>query len=320
MAFNLTPQSLGLLMGGLNMMAASRGGNPDLTKGGLGYALQQGMQGGLQGVQLGKQFQQDEQKQKMIDDMLMKLNLDPTAQQSTGVPKPGVQQSALAKLTPEQKEMAKMAIMSGDWKSVAELMKTDTAIGGFKDMDTYLKALQSTRKGASTALAPSNESLRKYAQVTDMVSTKKGFDNLSGADDTVLMKGFASMILPGEAVMSDDINIIAQQDGIPGWFKAYAAQIKGSGQLAPNQRAQIYQTMTTLAERASMENQQLRSQFDIDQKLGNFPEGSIFTKPIGFNPYTPPKPSITPQGVNPNLQAEINKLEAEIKKLEEGQQ
>lgn len=122
MAFNLTPESLALMMGGLNMMAASRGGNPDLTKGGLGYALQQGLQGGLQGLQMGKQFQQQNQKQKMVDDMLMKLNLDPSAQQSTGVLRPGVQNSALSNLSPEQKEMAKMAIMSGDWKSVMGMM------------------------------------------------------------------------------------------------------------------------------------------------------------------------------------------------------
>lgn len=155
MAFNLTPQSLGLLMGGLNMMAASRGGNPDLTKGGLGYALQQGLQGGLQGVQLGKQFQQGEQKQKMLDDMLMKLNLDPTAMQSTGVLRPGVQQSALTKLTPEQKEVVKMAIMSGDWKSVmgmigpiepakpTSLMQNAAAIGLVPGTPEYAEFMRS---------------------------------------------------------------------------------------------------------------------------------------------------------------------------------
>lgn len=129
MAFNLTPEALALMMGGLNMMAASRGGNPDLTKGGFGYAALQGLQGGLQGLQLGKQMQdadveraQRDQKQKAIDDMLMKLNLSPSAMQSTGVLAPGVQQSPLAQMSPEQKELAKMAILSGDWKSVANMI------------------------------------------------------------------------------------------------------------------------------------------------------------------------------------------------------
>ena len=125
MAFKLTPESLGLMSGGLNMLAASRGGNPDMTKGGIGYALQQGLQGGLQGMQLGQQFEQQNKKQKMMDDMLMKLNLDPSAQQSTGVMRPSVQQSALANLTPEQKEVARMAIMSGDWKTIGNMLSPD---------------------------------------------------------------------------------------------------------------------------------------------------------------------------------------------------
>lgn len=110
------------------MMAASRGGNPDLTKGGVGYAALQGLQGGLQGLQLGKQMQdadiqrqQEARKKQMMDDYLMKLGLSPQAQASTGVLRPDIQQNGLSKLTPEQREIAKMAVMSGDWKTMAQM-------------------------------------------------------------------------------------------------------------------------------------------------------------------------------------------------------
>lgn len=258
---NFTPESLALLMGGANMLAASRGGSTDLTKGGLGYALQQGMQGAVQGAQMGQGFEDKAQKKAALESYAN--TLDPEAKKKFG---PLLASGAVSPVD--------LAKMTGAGK-----------VGAFKDMNEYLKAIQTTRKAAQTSLAPSNESLRKYAQVTDLVRKKGGFENMTGADDTVNMKAFASMILPGEAVMSDDINIIAQQDGLPGWFKSYAAQLKGNGQLDPTQRADMYRTMTTLAERAYKENEGFRKQFTIDKDLGNFPDGSIFTESIGFNPY-----------------------------------
>lgn len=263
----LTPETMALIAGGLSTMQASQGGNTDMTKQGLGYVLNQGLKSGLEGAKIGQQFQ------------------DASAARNAATQKSQTIESYFNSLPPEKQGQARMLYMA-DPKSFAKSLGIDSP---FKDLNENLKAMQATRKAADTSMAPSNESLRKYAQATDMVRKKNGFDKLSGADDTVLMKGFASMILPGEAVMSDDINIIAQQDGVPGWFKSYAAQLKGSGQLSAEQRADIYQTMTTLAERANAENQQYRKQFAIDKKLGDFPEGSIFREEIGFNPFVPPK-------------------------------
>lgn len=55
---------MAMLTGGLGMMAAARGGNTDLSKGGLGYGLMQGLQGGAQGYQMLKDFRRRMQHSK----------------------------------------------------------------------------------------------------------------------------------------------------------------------------------------------------------------------------------------------------------------
>ena len=106
MEFNLTPESLALMTGGLNMMAASRGGNTDLTKGGLGYSLQQGLQGGLQGLQLGNQMQSQKEKRDRMNELLNGLGTSQT----------------FSALPPEQQAMVKMALQNGDMKTAASLI------------------------------------------------------------------------------------------------------------------------------------------------------------------------------------------------------
>jgi len=63
------PQSMALLMGGLNLMQASQGGSTDLSKQGWGYGLSQGLKGALEGAQIGqgykKQKEEDELKKTL---------------------------------------------------------------------------------------------------------------------------------------------------------------------------------------------------------------------------------------------------------------
>lgn len=187
--------------------------------------------------------------------------------------------------------------------------QSKTQFGGFKDLNEFLKAKDNIRNRANTQLAPHRESLRKYNQATNIINQRGGFDKLGGADDTLLIKAFASMMLPGEAVMEGDIGAIINQDGIPGWLKSFVQKVQGEGQLAPPERAKIYRTMTDLAEQANKEYGDVRGLFDVDIQQGGFNPKAIFTPRIPYNPYAipqnllsqePPAPLITtPPGTVP---------------------
>ncbi len=168
--------------------------------------------------------------------------------------------------------------------------------GVFKTPQDYLKAQQTTRKEANTALAPIRESIRKFGQATDMVEKRGGFASMSGADDTVLIKGFASMILPGEAVMSDDITTIVNQSGLPGAVESYLAAFRGQGQLGEEQRKAIYDTMTTLYSRAKTEHTGVKAMFQPDIDYGGFPESAIYRDFQYPTAYAPPgtTPAVKP--------------------------
>lgn len=207
-------------------------------------------------------------------------------------------------------------IRQGQFDKVAAGLTPASGVGQFKDMNEYLKALQTTRKDAGTQLSPSRESLRKFGQATELVSKRGGFANMNGADDTVLMKAFASMILPGEAVMSDDIRIIADQGGLPDWFKGFAAQLTGGGTLSPDQRSMIYNTMQPLGQIAFDENSQIRGQYQTDIDFGQFPINAVFKEQIKFNPYTgqpmqPTPAAKTPQKTESKLPPGARKLSPE---------
>jgi hypothetical protein len=96
------------------------------------------------------------------------------------------------------------------------------------------------------------------------------------------------MILPGEAVMSDDISTIVKQSGLPGTIESYLQAFKGKGTLGADQRAEIYRTMTDLAKRAQTENEEIRSMFSGDIALGGFDPSSIFRPKMAVEPFAIP--------------------------------
>jgi len=159
-------------------------------------------------------------------------------------------------------------------------------VGQFKDMNEYLKARRELRKEWTPQLAPSRESIRKYNQATDIVTKRKGFAKMTGADDTVMIKAFASMILPGEAVMEGDIATIVNQSGLPGTLQSYLQAFKGEGQLGLVQRQEIYDAMTGLAQRAYGENIDIRAQMQPDIEIGGIEQKGLFRSPLKYKPYS----------------------------------
>lgn len=160
--------------------------------------------------------------------------------------------------------------------------------GKFDNYKDYLAAQADLREKANKALAASRESLRKHAQVTERLKQKGGFDNLTGADDTLLVKAYASMLLPGEAVMSDDVRVIAEQSGLPATLRSMAMKVAGKGSLSVDERQRIYESMTTLADMANNENQEIRNLYGNDIRDSGFKEGSIFRPSLYAKPYVSP--------------------------------
>ncbi len=205
----------------------------------------------------------------------------------------------------DQQRRAEDALLlaSGDSGAYVDSQRSQRErYGNFENRRDHLDASRNLRNNVDQYIKPSKIRLAKYNSVTKLANNREGFENFKGADDTVLFKAFASMILPGEAVMEGDIQAIVNQAGLPGRVQSYIQVFKGEGTLDPKERKFIYRTMTDLASSAAEENQSVRNQFENDVDVGGFDPQSIFGKeqvmndpyPISFGEKSPSEPTATP--------------------------
>jgi hypothetical protein len=112
------PKKLALLNAGVNMLAASRGGNPDLTKGGLGYGLQQGLLGAAQGYQMGQQFSDKGIQDKQRDRIMGLIGRDASVpEDGMGPVRPA---GILMDASPAEQEFARALASQGQFDKVAD--------------------------------------------------------------------------------------------------------------------------------------------------------------------------------------------------------
>lgn len=195
------------------------------------------------------------------------------------------------------------------WKDTLEYVLPDLQMqegGKFKDTKEMLAAKQATRSAFDKSTAIDGKVLDRYQYAVDLIGKGKSIENFTGADDTLLMKAFANMILPTESVMGDDLAVIAQQEGLPSLWHQYAAQFKGNGQLGVDARRSIYTTMAAMANTAigKYRDQERRFQFDIDQ--GGFNPESIFRQSLP-SIYEPPiLPTKQPEAGSPEAAKKIS--------------
>lgn len=132
--------------------------------------------------------------------------------------------------------------------------------GPYKDMSQYATASGGLRDDARAELAPFRQQMSLYNTVQDLVA-KKGFSGMSIADDELFIKSYAKMLLPNEAVMTDDVQRIATSDKVDSVVRGLAAKVGYGTKLTGPEREQLWSSMYQTAESAAPRYQQLRSDY-----------------------------------------------------------
>jgi len=125
-------------------------------------------------------------------------------------------------------------------------LKDTSAFNGFKDKKAMLDAQSKVKNNFRTRTNQTAATMDMFQASTDMLNRVGGFDNMEGADDTLLMKSFAKHVLPKESVMGDDMRIIGSQQGMESWALSALVKLQNGGTLSTPERARIYQTMSGL--------------------------------------------------------------------------
>lgn len=133
-------------------------------------------------------------------------------------------------------------------------------VGPYKDMGQYTTAAGGLRDDARAELAPFRQQMSLYNTVQDLVG-EKGFHGMSIADDELFIKSYAKMLLPNEAVMTDDIQRISQSDKLDSFTRGLANKVGIGQKLSKDEREALWSSMYRTAESAAPRYEQLRSDY-----------------------------------------------------------
>lgn len=134
-------------------------------------------------------------------------------------------------------------------------------IGPYSDMSQYMTAAGGLRDDARAELQPYRQAVSLLDTTRNMVN-EKGFNGLSTTDDTALIKAYAKLLLPNEAVMTDDVEQIAASDKIDSVFRGFASRINAKMALSPAERAQLVDAIDRLGADKLQEYGQLRRDYE----------------------------------------------------------
>lgn len=133
-------------------------------------------------------------------------------------------------------------------------------IGPYKDMSQYMTAAGGLRDDARAELEPFRQQMSLYNTVQDLVG-EKGFHGMSIADDELFIKSYAKMLLPNEAVMTDDISRIATSDKLDSVIRGMANKVGYGVELGKEEREALWQSMYRTASSAAPRYEQLRDDY-----------------------------------------------------------
>jgi len=134
------------------------------------------------------------------------------------------------------------------------------------------------RDDAMKELQPYRESVEIFDGVQNTINARGGFNNMTKADDIQLMKGYAKMLLPREAVMSDDLNVIAQTDSLDSVVRGLMNKVNMGVALTAPERRQIYDSLYGLGQQRVQNYQQTRQDYeDRSARMGLNPADVLRT-------------------------------------------
>ncbi len=134
-------------------------------------------------------------------------------------------------------------------------------VGPYSDMSQYMTAAGGLRDDARAELQPYRQAVSLLGTTRNMVN-EKGFNGLSTTDDTALIKAYAKLLLPNEAVMTDDVEQIAASDKVDSVFRGFASRINAKMALSPAERAQLVDAIDRLGRDKLEEYGQLRRDYE----------------------------------------------------------
>lgn len=319
-SFVQDPAKMAMLMGGVNMMAAAQGGRRDLSQQGLGYGLQQGLQGAARGYKMGDSFNKNAEQQArkaklmgLLDDSsqpvqpqqggLLSTNpmqspvmsnpmQSPVSPQAQPQQVPAQMQNMFSNLSPMEKQIAGNMIQSGDTQGVYKLLadKQEQAnvagmrVGDFEDSGAQDVAIQRLSTGYNKQVAPHEQAIDYYNQSANLAKQSGGTDKMTGTDDFILLRNFIKQSLPAESVMSDDqITAKLAAGGYPGQIQQFWAQLTGEGQQGVEARKQILSTMENVAKTRVQYRNKVKAMYSNRSKQMKI-EPDMFMLP--FDPLT----------------------------------
>ena len=115
---------------------------------------------------------------------------------------------------------------------------------------------------ADKVLMPIRDALSMYNTTQNMIINTGGFSEMSGADDEALIKAYAKMVLPKEAVMTDDAGRIVMSDNFDSFIRGLKEKFNVKGQLSWQERKSIFDSMTRQAQGKMAEYSAGRQDFE----------------------------------------------------------
>jgi hypothetical protein len=170
--------------------------------------------------------------------------------------------------------------------------------GPFKDTKDQLGAFKSIRGEFDKTNASNKKRRDTFGTITDLVKVRGGWEGLQGADDTLLAKSFANMVLPNESVMGDDMDTINAQGGFKGLSRNVVAKLLNGDTLDPTERSLMYETMKSMHNSAVREYEENKVRAYPDVKRSGMGYGEIFQDHTV--PYDSPMQDTTNLLIDPN--------------------
>lgn len=133
--------------------------------------------------------------------------------------------------------------------------------GQFKDMAQYTLSANAMRDDYEALVKPLRAAGRHLNLAQDLIRLK-GTTGMNVVDDEQFIKAYAKLLLPGEAVMTDDINRIGRSESITSVIRGLANKVGAGYQLSPEERANIYEAIVRLGGESAEQYTQLRGDFE----------------------------------------------------------
>jgi hypothetical protein len=169
------------------------------------------------------------------------------------------------------------------------------------------------RDDYTKAAEPYRQALETYSNV-QAIFANRGPESMTTTDDTALIKAYAKILLPNEAVMQDDVAAIAASDDISSVFRGFASRINAKMPLEPDERRELYQAITELSGNQLKGYNQLRADYRARAERATVLPADVMRSQMqidqaNYGGQTPPEKFQNPPVTDPELLRRIEEAD-----------